>query len=353
MERKKQILVTPLDWGLGHATRCIPVIHQFLKRSCEVLIASSGSALTLLKKEFPDFRFFELSGYAPQYPGVNGSMVWKMGAQLPRFIQVINAERKETEKIIHDEKVDVVISDNRYGCYSGRAKSVFMYHQTNLLMPEDWKWMESSINYFNYRQIKKFDECWVLAPSEIFFPALTASKLPVKYIGFLSRLSHLNISKKYRVLAICSGPEPQRTCFEREVSNSLQDADYPNLIVRAIADADKKVFHSENNMLVANYFNSEEMNHAICESEIIVSRSGYSTVMDLMKTQSRAIFIPTPGQTEQEYLASELMKKGIAFSMKQSEFDLEKALKESEKFMGFMNFEQDELLLGRAIDSVL
>jgi len=353
LERKKRILVAPLDWGLGHATRCIPVINGLLERNCEVIIASNGSALTFLRSEFPDLKFYELSAYAPLYPDENNSMVWKMGMQLPKFIKTIFREFREAEKIVRDEKIDTVISDNRYGCYSRYAKSIFIYHQVNLLMPEGWKWMEKSVNYFNQRQIKKFDECWVPTPSDQFFPELTSTSASVKFIGFLSRFSAMNTPKKYRVMAICSGPEPQRSYFERNISKKLQDANYPTLIVRGIVDADEEPSYFEKDLWVVNYLNSKEMNHVICESEVIICRSGYSTVMDLMKTGSRAIFIPTPGQTEQEYLASELMRKGIAFSMRQSEFNLKKALGEAEKFSGFVNFEHDELLLKNAIDSIL
>ncbi len=317
------------------------------------MIASNGNALIFLKNEFPTLKFYELSAYSPQYPNENNSMVWKMGMQLPKFVKTIYRECQEVEKIVRDEKIDIVISDNRYGCHSRYAKSIFIYHQVNLLMPKSWKWMEKSVNFFNHRQIKKFDECWVPVPSNQFFPKLTSTKLPIKFIGFLSRFSAVNHPKEFKVMGICSGPEPQRSYFELNISKQFRESNYPTLIVRGIVDADEEPFYSKKNMPVVNYLNSLEMNRTICKSEIIISRSGYSTVMDLIKTGSRAIFIPTPGQTEQEYLAAELMKKGIAFSMKQSEFNLEKALREAEKFSGFVNFEHNEALLKNAIDSIL
>ena len=124
--------MAPLDWGLGHATRCIPLIKELQNRNCEITIASSGNALTYLMNEFPEVPVFKLPSYSPRYPNGNNSMVWKMATQLPKFIQTIYKENHETEDIVRSEKINVIISDNRYGCYSKEVKSIFVYHQPHL-----------------------------------------------------------------------------------------------------------------------------------------------------------------------------------------------------------------------------
>jgi UDP:flavonoid glycosyltransferase YjiC (YdhE family) len=347
----KRMLYCVLDWGLGHATRSIPVIEELLLQNHEVVLAANGNALSFLQEQFPALKSHELPAYNPVYP--KGShMVWAMAKQLPRFVQTINSEQKETERLVKEEKIDCVISDNRYGCYSKSVKSVFITHQVHLLMPA--KWMEAGMNTLNRKLLSNYSECWIPAADDKLIPGLLQGreKLNTRFIGYLSRLKPMALPKKYKVLAVCSGPEPQRSIFERMVSATLQDAAYPNLIVRGVVNHKQKVFHSENNMLVVNHLNSEEMNHAIAESEMIISRSGYSTVMDLMKLGSKAIFVPTPGQTEQEYLARVLKQKRMAYSMPQSEFNLEKALKESEHYSGFQNLKGNSLLLKRAVETI-
>lgn len=352
--KKKKILVTPLDWGLGHATRCIPVINELLKRDCEVMLASSGDAFILLQKEFPQLKIFKLPGYNPRYSALNGSMVLKIGAQLPKILKAIFKEHQAIEKIIHEEKINVVISDNRYGCYSKNVKSIFVTHQLNILMPDSWKWGERCLNHFNHRQIKNFDECWIPAPPDSFIPELllSPSSIKKKYIGHLSRFKKTKDEKKYDVIAIISGPDPQRQILADKIQAQFKVSDLKTLLVRGSVSGTSQI-RTNGNHAEVNHLLSNDLNEAINQSSIVVSRSGYSTVMDLVKLNKKAIFIPTPGQTEQEHLAVELMKNKIAFSMKQSEFDLEKALKESVSYKGFVNFEYAESLLSKAIDSVL
>src|SRR6478609_3806099 len=159
-QKSKRVLVAPLDWGLGHATRCIPIIHELLKRNCEVSIATSGDALLLLKAEFPELQFFELPSYQVTYSR-SIPFVTNIFLQLQKFLLVISKEHECVRKIIIEHKVDLVISDNRFGCWSKLVPSVMISHQTNILMPFHLKWLQPVINFFNRSQIKKFTECWI------------------------------------------------------------------------------------------------------------------------------------------------------------------------------------------------
>lgn len=350
----KKVLIAPLDWGLGHATRCIPVIRQLQKRGAEVLVATSGPALSLLKKEFEGLQYFNLPAYNPVYPST-GSMVWKMGAQLPKFISTINKEQNAIEEIVAAQKVDVVISDNRYGAYSKKAKSVFITHQLNILMPSDWKWMEGMVNYFNRRQIAKFSECWLPAPAQTPFTGLmpNSSALSPKYIGYLSRLAPKQLPLKYEVAVICSGPEPQRSIFEQMVLQQLLPLHKTAIVVRGMPDEKQKFNRQQEGVTIVNYLESAEINEVLSESGIVICRPGYSMVMDLMQIGGKALFIPTPGQTEQQYLAEVLKEQGVAAFFPQQHLNLEKALKESEKYRGFHTFGSGEDWLTKAIDTLL
>lgn len=350
--QSRHVLITVLDWGLGHATRCIPIIDALVQRQHNVFLASSGNALKVLRQKFPQLDCFELPGYQPQYDSY-GRMVWSMASQLPKFIRTIQQEKEETEKLITSLKIDCVISDNRYGCYSRRVKSIFITHQVHLLMP--WKIMEPAVNFVNFKLLQNYDECWIPAGNDTLIPALLQGKdeFKYRYIGYLSHLDRKpKQDKKYKILALSSGPEPQRTIFYNMLSGSLSKTGLQAMIAGGMPEDTSAQPYTINNLTSISYLGSEALSNAIAESELIIARSGYSTVMDLMKLNARAVFIPTPGQTEQEYIAAQLLKTGMAFSMPQKDFDLTRAIKASENYGVLNGFGQSDWLLQKAIDSL-
>ena len=353
MHTPQRILISPLDWGLGHATRCIPVIRLLLKKNAAVIIAGDGRSLELLKQEFPALEFIRLKGYSIHYQE-DGSMVWKMFLSIPSILAGIAAENKALKRIIKEKNIHVVISDNRFGLWNKTIKSVFITHQVMIKTP----FAEKLLHRINVFFIKKFDECWIpdtAAENNLSGDLSHQYPLPPNafYIGALSRFAALPPNPfpkgvkaeraKHDVLAVISGPEPQRTIFEKIISEQLLQQDTKALVVCGKTEEQYTVLMKQNVQFV-NHLNAAEMQEAICDSKIIIVRSGYSTVMDLAALGKKAIFIPTPGQTEQEYLAEMLMQKGIAYYQKQNEFNLEEALTESEKYKGFeTNPESNEL----------
>ncbi|OFY83220.1 MAG: hypothetical protein A3F72_03380 [Bacteroidetes bacterium RIFCSPLOWO2_12_FULL_35_15] len=331
----KRILICPLDWGLGHATRCIPVIRLLIKKNAEVIIAADGRPFELLKQEFPDLEFVRFEGYDIQYPE-KGSMVWKMILSISKILKGIKAEHQQLDKLITDHKIDGVISDNRYGCWSKKVKSVFVTHQLMIKTP----FAENILHKIVLSYIKKFNECWV--PDFEGVNNLSgdlAHKYPLPanifYIGPLSRFTkEKTASFEYDVMAIISGPEPQRSLFEKIMLKQLSKTNLKALLVEGKTEMEQKI-ENHGNVKISSHLRSNEMQDAISRSKIIIARSGYSTIMDLAMLGKRALFIPTPGQTEQEYLAELLMQKNSAYSKSQEKFDLEKALKESENYKGF------------------
>jgi UDP:flavonoid glycosyltransferase YjiC (YdhE family) len=333
-----RVLITPLDWGLGHATRCIPVIREFERQGCEVTIAGSGDSLALLQKEFPAIRSFSLPGYRPSYP-LQGTMVWTMARQLPRFVNVISHEHHAMEKIIEAENIDLIISDNRYGCWSSRVYSVFITHQSNILMPKRFGWLQTPVRKLNEKLIARFDTCWVpdLPEGQSLAGILISNAMPLadsktEFIGWLSRFErNRNAEKKIDVAAIFSGPEPQRTQMEKAVVSQLEQSGLSYRAVRGLPS-----IHSvPTNKKVVNFLPTQELQACIESADIVIARSGYSTVMDMQRLGKKVIFIPTPGQTEQEYLANRLKDKGIAFFMNQNDFDLRESLQQAKHYRGF------------------
>lgn len=346
--KKRRVLVTPLDWGLGHATRCIPVIRELEFQGCEVVIGSSGDSLELLRREFTNASFVSLPAYAPQYPR-NGSMTLRMAMQLPRFMHVISKEHRVLEDFIVKRNIDLLISDNRYGCWSDKIPSVFITHQSNIMMPKRFGFLGSFVRKQNLKLINRFQECWIPdLPSDHSLAGDLASfgeidnSLPIKYVGWLSRFERMSDQrdKQFDVLAIFSGPEPQRTLFENVLVQQLKKSGLRYRVVRGLPSANT----SEQDDHSVNFQSTTALQSSVESSDLVIARSGYSTIMDLCALGAKAVLVPTPGQTEQEYLSRRLMEKNISFSMRQDQFDLAAAIQESKNYNGFPPWPKNDLL---------
>jgi UDP-N-acetylglucosamine transferase subunit ALG13 len=269
--------------------------------------------------------------------------------QVPKVLMVIKEEHSQIREIVKQEKIDIIISDNRYGCWSDKTKNIFICHQLNLMPPV----FSSFVNLMHRRLIEKFSECWV--PDEEGKEALAGDlvinpKLKLKRIGLLSRMKWRQSQIRYEITVILSGPEPQRSIFERIILNELKVSNKKSLVVKGLPG--EKEHTVVNNCEIIGHLRAQEMNDAILESELIISRSGYSTIMDLAMLAKRAIFVPTPGQPEQEYLAKELMKKKITFSMPQDSFNLQSALLQSKEYSGFKR-RNENVELNKVVNNLL
>lgn len=280
-------------------------------------------------------------------------MVFAMLRQLPKFIHAIKTEHRVVEKFVADQHVDIVVSDNRFGCWSVNAKSIFLTHQVAIEMPFGWKIMAPIVNYFNRKQIQRFDTCWIPDFSNhLLSGRLTITDLPVCYIGPLSRFSMpLLKQERYDILILLSGPEPQRTVLEHIMVRSFEKTKLNVLLVRGKSGQDKHAISP--NVNVIDFLHTDELKEAIEKASLVICRSGYSTIMDLAKLKRRAFFIPTPGQPEQEYLAVRLKEMGIASFAKQNSFNTDSIFPLSEGYRGFVDIEFDQSLLDQAVVEAL
>ena len=340
----KKLLVAPLDWGLGHATRCVPVIRDLLNNNCEVWLAGEGAQEKLLREEFPSLPFLPLKGYRIKY-GKSG-LTGKILLQVPSILRSIKEENKWLKEQVTKYRFEAVISDNRYGLYHKNIFSVFITHQL-FIKSSLGKWSEKILQQWNYKFINRFNECWVpdeerennLA-GELSHPVKLPS-IPTKYMGPLSRFvrqsedsfgEKKNIDEiKNHLLIIFSGPEPQRTIFEDKVVDQIVNYPATATIVRGLP-GERNIIPSTNTIQFYNHLSSEELNREAMKAEFIISRSGYSTIMDIAALQKKSILIPTPGQTEQEYLGDHLMKKQFAFCVDQNNFSLLENIKAAKRF---------------------
>lgn len=335
---KKKILISPLDWGLGHATRCIPIIKILLEEGMQVIIGADGRTLDLLRLEFPDLAFVHMPGYDVQYPE-KGSMPWKMLSQLPRVAAASHSEHIQLRTIAKELGISGVISDNRFGLFNKNLPSVYLTHQVQIQAPRNISLIKPMVHQAHGLIMSRFDEVWI--PDFEGEPNLSGGlshgvKLPenARYIGPLSRFKPLETKdKRYDILVIISGPEPQRTKFEWLMIRQMERRNERTIIVRGTPESSGRIEVSQS-VTVVDHLPAGELNRIMCESGIIIARAGYSTIMDLAVTGSRAILIPTPGQTEQEYLAEYLKERGLYYSETQAEFDLERALSEAADYNG-------------------
>ncbi|MGV8993175.1 MAG: glycosyltransferase [Flavobacterium sp.] len=337
---KNNILIAPLNWGLGHATRCIPIIRALLDLGFNPIIASDGMALTLLQKEFPTLNCLELPSYKIEYPAKESDFKFKMLQNMPDVIEAMLAEKKLVKKWVSEYNLKGIISDSRLGVYSKKVPSVFITHQLNVLSGNT-SWLTSSVQRLI---IKKFDECWVPDTNEK--PTLsgklghlkTASD-SIKYLGPLSRMTKTEVPSKYKLMVLLSGPEPQRSILEEILINDLKDYTGKTIFIKGIVQ-EEEIVEQVGNCTFYNFMTSEDLEQKINESEMLICRSGYTTIMDLAKLQKKALLIPTPGQYEQEYLAKRLFKQGRLMFVKQEKFKL-CDLEEVQAFSGLPEIKEE------------
>ena len=334
---KGKIIVAPLNWGLGHASRCVPIINALLNNNFIPIIASDGSALEFLKKEFPNLEYLVIPTYNISY---------QRNIKLGLFLQISSILKavKEEKKVIHNflkSNKDVVgiISDNRFGVRSTLVPSVYITHQVKVLLG-NFTFLTS---YFHQKIIKKFDECWIPDHKNSEFSGkLSISKRGVKtkFIGVLSRFKKENLEENIDVLIILSGLEPNRTLLENKLVKEFENHSKKIVLIQGKVEKQSKKWISKN-ITFYNYLLSNELQKAINSSKLIICRSGYSSIMDLAVLQKRAFFIPTKNQSEQEYLAKYLSEKEVAPFSEINQFSKD----ELEKSFIFKGLKSEETIL--------
>lgn len=343
-ETKKRIIIAPLNWGLGHATRCIPIINTLINHGFEPVICSDGDALLLLQKEFSKLKSYKLPSYDIQYTKNGNLLKYRLLLDSVKIINAIKKEQLFIEKIVQKENIKGIISDNRFGVRSNKIPSVYITHQINVLSGST-SFITSKIHQ---SVIAKFDECWVpdykgennLAGE---LSHNNKTDIRIKYINPISRFNReipaytemINNVKEYDVMVLLSGPEPQRGLLEEKLLNKLKSHPKKVIFIRGIF-SDEEISISNKNIKIVNFMMKKDLQKAILESKIIIARSGYSTIMDLESLNTKAFFIPTPGQYEQEYLAQYLEKQKIAPFASQKNFKIN-MLNKTENYTGFFN----------------
>lgn len=342
-----KILLAPLDWGIGHATRMIPLIKNLIHNECEIFIAADGNIRSLLQLEFPKATFITLKGYNVKYSKQKKWLALKIGIQIPIILFSIYKEHRWLKKVVKKYSFDAIISDNRFGLYNSTIPCIYITHQ--LLVKTGNEFSEKILQKIHFWFINKYTECWVPdyageknLSGQLSHPLVNIPP-NVHYIGCLSRFQKNSIiAIKYELLILLSGPEPQRTILEKILLHQLQFLDSKVLFVRGLP-ATMEQLPFQQNISIKNHLTAQELNEAIEQSKIVISRAGYTTVMDLVKLKKKGILIPTPGQTEQEYLADYLEQNKMFVTAAQDTFNLNEAIKKAAGFnFCIVDFNMDE-----------
>jgi hypothetical protein len=280
-----------------------------LKQNAEVEIASAITHKNFFAQEFPDLAWHEAPAYDIKYPKHGWQMPFCIFGQIPSIKKTMREENKWLASLCEKQKYTQIISDNRFGFYNKKIKSIYMTHQLRIAFPTPFTAFEKIGEAWHKNIMKNFDEIWV--PDYEKFPGLAGklshpsySDKKIKYIGPLSRLAwnmgQDTRSKSIDTLALISGPEPQRSFFEKYAIKFLTENLGEHCMVRGLPDETEipalpfKTF---------NHLSAEDLREKILASREVLCRSGYSTLMDLDLLKANAILVPTPGQTEQIYLA--------------------------------------------------
>jgi len=325
--QNKTILISPLNWGLGHATRIVPIISK-LKDDNKIIIASDLLPYQFLKSEFPNIKIIKFPSYTIKYSKKNIFMPIKMLFLSPKIFFGIIKEHFILKKLIKKHNIDIVISDNRFGLWNKKIYTIFMTHQIMIKMTKRLEFMEYFVFLLNKFFISKYNELWIpdFKGDNNLSGELShkySAHKNTKYIGIISRFEKFNqkktkkIEKKYDIVAIISGPEPQKTIFFNIIKNILKNIDKKILIISG--NPGKFFSGNFNNVEIVNHLETSEMFAVIKNCELIISRAGYSTIMDLKVLNKKAILVPTPGQTEQEYLANYLKNNKLFHFINQDE----------------------------------
>jgi UDP:flavonoid glycosyltransferase YjiC (YdhE family) len=338
------VLVSPLDWGLGHATRCIPIVKELITQGARVVIAANADQKTLLNPEFPQVEFVDIPGYHIRYK--RGFLLkWGLFLQFPFILSRIRKEKNWLDKLLQDHSIDAVISDNRYGLYNKKCHSVFITHQLQIQSgigfsqgAGRWplaigRWTDRKLLKWNYKLISKFSRCWIPDQEAVLSTAGNLShpaempSIPVRYIGILSRFHSFEKNiRKNSLLILMSGPEPQRTEFENILFSQLANSVLNTVVLRGLPGSDQQIPIVRDNIQIWNHVPANVLNELMNNAQYIVARSGYSTIMDLLTVRKNAILVPTPGQTEQEYLGRYMQERKWMYSVAQKNFNLEEAI---------------------------
>jgi uncharacterized protein (TIGR00661 family) len=331
---KKKVFIAPLNWGLGHATRDLPLIKELINKNFEVFVGANGRSLELLKREVPECRFIDFPDYPIKYPRTRFFVTRFMSVIFPQMLTAMFREGRALRDLQKKYKFDFIISDNRF--------RYLISHQLRYKLPFPINKMEWLPEYFNSVFFNRYDK--IIVPDtgkENNFTGELAHRMrfipeeKLIYSGILTDLSKPSIQKESDIdfLIIVSGPEPQRTKLELLIMQQIHALE--GNVIAALGKPESNYKITKGNATIYSFLNRERIADCMSRAKFIIGRPGYTSVMEMVELGKKALFIPTPGQVEQVYLAQHYMAQGWCYCVQQSRLDLVKDVPKALSFSGF------------------
>jgi hypothetical protein len=362
LDKIKNILICPLEWGLGHAARMIPLARRLREMNNNILIASGEKHLALFRTEMPGLTYIHFSGFSPGYSRYFPQYL-SLLLKTPLLLYHIILEHFRLKKIIRVYDIDIVISDNRFGLWNREITSVYITHMPLIPFPKPLRFLEFLGVLLHRIVIKKYSLCFIPdLPGELNVSGRLSHgvNLPgnVRFAGIFSRFISSDIPPKRspdefrHITIILSGPEPQREMFRQKLSRLLKDKEPVLVILEGRPDREKEIVRT-GNILSYNHLTASEMARMLTGSESIISRSGYTSIMELISLNCGALLIPTPGQTEQEYLAGYMAERGWFHTVSQDKIKEGLPMPTTEAGWSDEIISESTILLNRALKELL
>ncbi|MBW8887460.1 MAG: hypothetical protein JF616_06840 [Fibrobacteres bacterium] len=356
-----RILVCPLDWGLGHAGRCIPLVRALREAGHEVRLAAAEGALRLLRGEFPELAWDEFPGYRVRYSRSAALLLPALVIQIPAILAGWREEKRRLGRLLAAHPCDLVISDGRYGLAGTGIPTILITHQIAFRLPAKLpfkSFAEGILLRLNLKALARFERVWIpdWPPPRSLAGNLAGPVSPPgnrEWIGPLGRFAasaadSLPKGPSIDIAAVVSGPEPQRSLFEASLRASLARLSGTRVLVRGLPGASGQAGPGlasmrKGELNVFDHLPGGELAQVFSNARALVARSGYTTVMELaVLGASAAVLVPTPGQTEQEYLADHLTGLGTAVRREQGELDLDAAIGAIRDLPGFRAWREED-----------
>jgi uncharacterized protein (TIGR00661 family) len=322
-----KIIYGVCSWGLGHATRSLPVIRKLVSEQHNITVISNGRSLDVLKKELGDtVDYVDIPDYPMLLSENSRQFIAKSIVYWPVFIKRIEDGLAQLQKILAQNQYDCIISDARYDMYSKKIPSFFISHQMRIMNPLRIRLFENAMERFNLFFFKRF--VGVMVPDykeeslsgDLSHHLRRIDENRLHYVGVLSDFTKRQMSKDIDYLISISGPEPQRSMLEEKLV--AQAHELPGTVVLTLGKTEKYSVVKKKHLTTYSFVTKELREELLNRAKLVVSRSGYSTIMDVAVVGTKALLIPTPGQIEQEYLGAYHMSKGTFYSVSQETIDL-------------------------------
>jgi uncharacterized protein (TIGR00661 family) len=334
-----KIIYGVCSWGLGHATRSLPVIRKLIDENNKVTVISHGRSLELLRKELGDnAKYVEIRDYPMLLSENSRQFMAKSMVYWPTFLHRINMGLSRLTKMLKHQKYDRIISDARYDIYSKKIPSFFISHQIRIMNPLRLKRFERGSELFNLFFFKRY--AGVIVPDykkndlsgELSHKLHRINEDKLHYIGVLSDFKKKNVRKDIDYLISISGPEPSRTMLEEKLLKQISSL--KGKIVVTLGKTENIENFKKEGIETHTFLLKNKREELLNRAKLVVSRSGYSTILDLAVIGTKAIMTPTPGQIEQEYLAEYHNKKGTFYSINQNKINLINDVEKAKKTKG-------------------